>query len=659
MGSYDFFSQPQGPQISVSLFNDAKAQGAAYGHSVPNQFTAIAGGVLEGLQTGENLVKGYQEIQSNKTAEAINQQKLQADKDANVANDLKAQITADNAATTAATAKDTSILEAKQAKDKLADATLQDKILTDASSNDPTIAAGVWSDPANKKMLSSNPQYAEQIFAATSSSLNDQQKADAYAMIAAGKQQQFDIEKQKIEATGYNAVSKSYVKAFQDFNNSAAFQSITKDMKDVPEVTSRIEVYPKGTKQLNALGKLSSDLPDKISHNSADVGHYTVYKDKVPQFDVLEPDANKFFALKSADGAHTALINRQIFGQFQPSGRVANAQQHGSNSTPANEAGAPPTATPVPALLGSSPTPTPVSGAQPFGGPASIVTSGNQAIVDQSRKSIEQLNSNPPKGIQRGSLMDRLQARKAALNANIAQLQQRDNAAAAVGDYKNQVQGINKGPIVATPLNPKPIGTPPSEVPTMEESLQGLNGVLKRDVSLNITSIKPAPQKVIETINSDPLLSGETPLVKGVAAVESRGDRNAVSPTGVVGLMQVTKATAAAYGLNRDIPEENVLAGKLALNDNLIRFDGNLHLALAAYNAGPGVISDAIRHTQSTDWQNIKGYLSEHLSAKKYKEVSQYPDKVIHAATRFVGNNSEADTNFAYGLIKNNLLIGV
>lgn len=77
-------------------------------------------------------------------------------------------------------------------------------------------------------------------------------------------------------------------------------------------------------------------------------------------------------------------------------------------------------------------------------------------------------------------------------------------------------------------------------------------------------------------------------LIHCVIAVESNFDPKAVSPKNARGLMQLLPQTAARFGV-KDIfdPEENVNAGTRYLHDLLGRYNNNLILALAAYNAGP------------------------------------------------------------------------
>ena len=89
-------------------------------------------------------------------------------------------------------------------------------------------------------------------------------------------------------------------------------------------------------------------------------------------------------------------------------------------------------------------------------------------------------------------------------------------------------------------------------------------------------------------------------LVKAIVAVESGFAPDAVSPKGAVGLMQVLPATAERYGVVADArrtiadklrdPATNLRIGTRYFADLLVRFGGDLALALAAYNAGEGSV---------------------------------------------------------------------
>jgi soluble lytic murein transglycosylase-like protein len=77
-------------------------------------------------------------------------------------------------------------------------------------------------------------------------------------------------------------------------------------------------------------------------------------------------------------------------------------------------------------------------------------------------------------------------------------------------------------------------------------------------------------------------------LVRAVVEGESGFDPWAVSRAGAQGLMQLMPATAALMGVNdRMDPRQNVFGGTRYLSQLLDRFDGDVALTLAAYNAGP------------------------------------------------------------------------
>ena len=81
-------------------------------------------------------------------------------------------------------------------------------------------------------------------------------------------------------------------------------------------------------------------------------------------------------------------------------------------------------------------------------------------------------------------------------------------------------------------------------------------------------------------------------LVAAVIWAESSGDPNAVSKKGARGLMQLMPATARSLGVGNVLdPAQNVDGGSHYLRQMLDEHDGDLSLALAAYNAGP----DAVR----------------------------------------------------------------
>jgi soluble lytic murein transglycosylase-like protein len=83
-------------------------------------------------------------------------------------------------------------------------------------------------------------------------------------------------------------------------------------------------------------------------------------------------------------------------------------------------------------------------------------------------------------------------------------------------------------------------------------------------------------------------------LVRAVIETESNWNPTARSNKGAQGLMQLIPTTAIRFGVNDAFnPKQNVEAGVHYLRTLLERYNGNLDLALAAYNAGEGAVDRA------------------------------------------------------------------
>lgn len=99
-------------------------------------------------------------------------------------------------------------------------------------------------------------------------------------------------------------------------------------------------------------------------------------------------------------------------------------------------------------------------------------------------------------------------------------------------------------------------------------------------------------------------------LIEAVIMTESSGDSTAVSPKGAQGLMQLMPETARELGVRDALdPWQNVYAGSKYLRQQVDRF-GDLELALAAYNAGPGAV---LRHGGVPPYRETQTYVSRVL----------------------------------------------
>lgn len=104
-----------------------------------------------------------------------------------------------------------------------------------------------------------------------------------------------------------------------------------------------------------------------------------------------------------------------------------------------------------------------------------------------------------------------------------------------------------------------------------------------------VTSHDPIVAKFGRIIDQAAQETGlDSALIRSVIQTESNGDPKAVSPSGAKGLMQLVDSTAQELCVRDPFdPDENIRAGSRYLKRMLDRF-GDLKLALAAYNAGPG-----------------------------------------------------------------------
>jgi soluble lytic murein transglycosylase-like protein len=107
-------------------------------------------------------------------------------------------------------------------------------------------------------------------------------------------------------------------------------------------------------------------------------------------------------------------------------------------------------------------------------------------------------------------------------------------------------------------------------------------------------------------------------LVKAIIANESGFDANATSKTGAQGLMQLEPGTAAELGVTDAYdPSQNISGGTRYIRGLLDRFHGDLRLAIAAYNAGPGAV---VKYNGVPPYAETQQYVENVLDAyQKYK----------------------------------------
>ncbi len=152
-------------------------------------------------------------------------------------------------------------------------------------------------------------------------------------------------------------------------------------------------------------------------------------------------------------------------------------------------------------------------------------------------------------------------------------------------------------------------GSPPDPelVATARHALPHHPGSAPASVPLHVA---PAPdRRDLESIVARAAQRHRLPpgLAEAVVTRESDWDSTAVSAKGAAGLMQLMPETAAELGLSdlRD-PRSNADAGARYLASLLVRFDDDVPLALAAYNAGPGAVE---RHGGIPPYPETQAYV--------------------------------------------------
>jgi len=159
-------------------------------------------------------------------------------------------------------------------------------------------------------------------------------------------------------------------------------------------------------------------------------------------------------------------------------------------------------------------------------------------------------------------------------------------------------------------------------------------GPAQRSVTLPATPFDPYIEMVARENGVDPT------LVKAVALVESGFNPKARSAKGAQGLMQLMPTTAKRYGVtNLHDPYQNLSAGAQHLRELLDQYEGNVTLALAAYNAGAGAVK---RYGGVPAYAETQDYVKK-VQTKMGRTPRKSEGRVVTATSAKVQMRVEAD----------------
>lgn len=160
-----------------------------------------------------------------------------------------------------------------------------------------------------------------------------------------------------------------------------------------------------------------------------------------------------------------------------------------------------------------------------------------------------------------------------------------------------------------------------------------------------------------QIVSTAPSYGIDPTLALNVAHAESAFNPSAVSSAGAIGVFQLMPATAAGLGVNPYDATQNINGG-LSYLSSLISEFGNTSQALAAYNWGPGNVSNAIAN-YGDDWFDhlptvTQNYVSGILGSSPDSSATSVPDGLIPDAGFLAdvdGDDSASSDWVMYGAI--------
>lgn len=150
-------------------------------------------------------------------------------------------------------------------------------------------------------------------------------------------------------------------------------------------------------------------------------------------------------------------------------------------------------------------------------------------------------------------------------------------------------------------------------------------------------------------------------LLKCIAKAESDFNPKCVSSAGAVGIMQLMPATAKSLGVSNSYdPRENIMGGAKYIADKLSMYNGDVSLALAAYNAGSGNVKKYGGIPPFKETQNyvkkILNYLGDDMKTTTTISDNKKSEPTSKSAKTFTYTKSEDEINAELNDVLNSTL---